>query len=159
MSSEKGALKVSKGSLVIVKGMKGDSLYFLQGSTVIGTVATVVDSGNNPSVSLWHKRLGHVSERGLIELKKQGLFGSVKLGGLDFCEHCVLGKATRVKFSKSSNTTKETLGYVHSDLWGPTQKESIGGCRYFITFIDDCSRKVWVYILKNKSNALGKFRE
>ena len=75
---EKGALKVSKGSLVVMKGMKDDSLYFLQGSTVIGMAATVVDSGNNPSVSLWHKRLGHVSERGLHELEKQGLFGSEK---------------------------------------------------------------------------------
>ena len=83
----------------------------------------------------------------------------MKLGGLDFCEQCVLGKATQVKFSKLSNTTKETLGYVHSDLWGPTQRESLGGGRYFITFIDNCSRKVWVYILKNKSNALGKFKE
>ena len=85
-----------------------------------------------------------MSERGLIELEKQGLFRSVKLGGLDFCEHCVIRKATRVKFSKSSNTTKKTLGYVHSDLWGSTQREYLGGGRYFITFIDDCYRKVWV---------------
>ena len=54
----------------------------------------------------------------MIKLKKQGLFDSVKLGGLDFCEHYVLRKETRVKFSKLFNTMKETLGYVHSDLWG-----------------------------------------
>ncbi|KAL5557135.1 hypothetical protein UlMin_039371 [Ulmus minor] len=53
----------------------------------------------------------------------------------------------------------ETLGYVHSDLWGPSQKESLGGGKYFISFIDDCSRKVWVFILKNKSDAFGKFKE
>ncbi|KAL5544596.1 hypothetical protein UlMin_008380 [Ulmus minor] len=126
---EKGVLKVSKGSLVVMKGVKDKSLYLLQGSTVIGMAATVTELGKNSSVSLWHKRLGHVSERGLHELEKQGLFGSEKLGGLDFCEHCVYGKATRVKFSKSSYVTKETLGYVHSDLWGPSQKESLGGGR------------------------------
>ena len=65
---EKGALKVSKGSLVVMKGVKDDSLYFLQGGTVIGTAVTVVDSGNNPSASLWYKWLSHVSKRGLIEL-------------------------------------------------------------------------------------------
>ena len=71
----------------------------------------------------------------------------------------VYGKATWIKFSKLSNITKERLGYVYSDLWGPTQRESLGGGRYFIAFIDDCSRKVWVYILKNKNDALGKFKE
>ena len=141
--------KVSKGSLVV---MKDKILYLLQGSTVTGMEATV----KNSSVSLWDKRLGHVSERGLHELEKQGLFGSEKLGGLDFFEHCVYGKATRVKFSKLSYVTKEMLGYVHSDLWGPSQKESLGGGRYFISFIDDCYWKVWVYILKNKSDVLGK---
>ena len=141
---EKGVLKVSKGLLVVMKGVKDKSLYLLQGSTVIGMAATVAELGKNSSVSLWHKWLGHVSERGLHELEKQGLFGSEKLGGLDFCEHCVYGKAIRVKFSKLSYVTKETLGYVHSDLWGPSQKESLGGGRYFISFIDDCSRKVWV---------------
>ena len=30
-----------------------------------------------------------MSARGLIELEKEGMFGSVKVGGLDFCEHCV----------------------------------------------------------------------
>ncbi|KAL5562397.1 hypothetical protein UlMin_032144 [Ulmus minor] len=130
---EKGLLKVSKGSLVVMKGVKDRSLYLLQGSTVIGMAATVMESGKNSLASLWHKRLGHVSERGMHELEKQGLFGSDKLGGLDFCEHCVLVKATRVKFSKSSHTTMETLGYVHSDLWGPSQKESLGGGKYFIS--------------------------
>ncbi|KAL5555285.1 hypothetical protein UlMin_037521 [Ulmus minor] len=126
---EKGVLKVSKGSLVVMKGVKDKSLYLLQGSTGIGMAATVTEPGKNFSVSLWHKWLGHVSERGLHERGKQGLFGIEKLGGLDFCEHCVYGKATRVKFSKSSYVTKETLGYIHSDLWGPPQKESLGGGR------------------------------
>ncbi|MFS7946994.1 putative RNA-directed DNA polymerase [Helianthus anomalus] len=35
---------------------------------------------------------------------------------------------------------------------------SIGGCKYFITFIDDFSRKTWVYFLKLKSEALTYFK-
>ncbi|KAH9648407.1 hypothetical protein KPL70_025572 [Citrus sinensis] len=64
-------------------------------------------------------------------------------------------KATRLKF----NTGKQTLDYIHSDIWGPFQVSSHGGARYFITFIDDFSRKLWVYILKHKSEALDKFKE
>ena len=36
---------------------------------------------------------------------------------------------------------------------------SIGGARYFLTFIDDNSRKVWIYFLKNKSDTFLKFKE
>ena len=35
---------------------------------------------------------------------------------------------------------------------------SLGGSRYYITFIDDCSRKVWIYFLKNKSNMFDTFK-
>ncbi|KAH9684680.1 DNA (cytosine-5)-methyltransferase [Citrus sinensis] len=34
-----------------------------------------------------------------------------------------------------------------------------GGARYFVFFIDDFSRKVWIYVLKHKNEALGKFKE
>jgi len=47
--------------------------------------------------------------------------------------------------------------YVHSDLWGPASVKTHGGCSYFIPFIDGYSRRVWVYILKNKSCAFENF--
>uniref|UniRef100_UPI00144403F4 DDE-type integrase/transposase/recombinase n=1 Tax=Acinetobacter indicus TaxID=756892 RepID=UPI00144403F4 len=105
------------------------------------------------------RRLGHVSDRGLKELGKQGLFGKDKLDDLEFCENCIYGKSTRVKFTRSTEVTRETLSYVHSDLSGPSRTQTPGGGRYFITFIDDCSRKVWVYILKHKNEAFSKFKE
>jgi transposase InsO family protein len=36
---------------------------------------------------------------------------------------------------------------------------SIVGSRYFLTFIDDLSRYIWVYFLKEKSQAFSKFKE
>ena len=47
---------------------------------------------------------------------------------------------------------------VHSDVCGPLTPISNGGKRYFITFIDDYSRKNWVYILKEKSKAFNVFK-
>jgi transposase InsO family protein len=44
---------------------------------------------------------------------------------------------------------------VHSDICGPMPTPSIGGSAYFLTFIDDFSRKTWIYFLKHKYNALG----
>ncbi|KAK3021134.1 hypothetical protein RJ639_045907 [Escallonia herrerae] len=84
---------------------------------------------------------GHMSERGMDMLSKQGLLGSKKTEKLDFCEHCVFGKQCRVKFSRTVHTTKGTVDYIHSDLWGPFTISSNGGGRYMLTFIDDFSRK------------------
>ncbi|CAA6665274.1 unnamed protein product [Spirodela intermedia] len=41
--------------------------------------------------------------------------------------------------------------HVHSDVWGPAPTPSTSGARWFITFIDDCTRMTWIYLLKNKS--------
>ena len=71
----------------------------------------------------------------------------------------MFGKATSQKFNSGRQETKQTLDYVHSDLWGPSQVSSHGGARYFITFIDDYSRRVWFYVLKHKSEAFEKFKE
>src|SRR5664279_306881 len=76
-----------------------------------------------------------------------------------FCEHCIFGKHKRVKFNASVHTTKGTLDYVHADLWGPSRKPSYGGSCYMLTIIDDYSRKVWPYFLKNKDDTFAAFKE
>ncbi|GJZ49158.1 retrotransposon protein, putative, ty1-copia subclass [Tanacetum coccineum] len=97
-------------------------------------------------------------EAGLQVLEKQ-VFGKKSLGKLDFCENCVLGKSHRVSFGVGRHTTQGVIDYVHSDLWGPSQVESLGGKRYFLSIVDDYSRRVWVYILRFKHEAFGKFKE
>ena len=97
---------------------------------------------NDSLAQVWHKRLGHISEAGLQVLGKQGLFGKKSLGKLDFCENCVLRKSHRVRFGVGRHTTQGVIDYVHSDLWGPSQVESLGGKRYFLSIVDDYSRSV-----------------
>ena len=75
-----------------------------------------------------------MSEKGLQELGNQGLLDKKKLGKLDFCEHCVYGKAYRVKFGTGEHRTKGTLDYLHSDLWGPSRIASLGGATYFYVY-------------------------
>ncbi|KAH9679276.1 hypothetical protein KPL71_026064 [Citrus sinensis] len=65
------------------------------------------------------------------------------------------GKKTRVKFSTANHDTREILEYVHSDIWGPTKTASIGGSHYFVTFVDDFSRRVWVYTMRAKDENEG----
>ena len=59
----------------------------------------------------------------------------------------------------SQYKTKKILDYVHSNVWGPTRELSLGGSQYFVTFIDDFFRIVWVYYLKQKSMVFTKFKQ
>lgn len=116
--SEGGILKVVKGSLQIMKGIRKNGLYRLQGKTITNS-AGLVSISNLSSTKLWHHRLGPISERGLEELHKQGLTGNLEK--LEFCEHCLFGKQKKVKFSHATHTTRAIIDYVHSDAWGPTR--------------------------------------
>ncbi|CAD6239766.1 unnamed protein product [Miscanthus lutarioriparius] len=106
-----------------------------------------------------HMCLGHMSELGMVELIQRDLLDGCTVGKMKFCEHCVFGKHKRVKFNASVHITKGTLDYVHADLWGPSRKPSYGGARYMLTIIDDYSRKVWPYFLKNKDDTFAAFKE
>lgn len=64
-----------------------------------------------------------------------------------------------MKFSTAAHTTKGIVDYVHSDIWGPARVPSLEWARYFITFIDDWSRKVWIYLLKHKNQAFKSFKQ
>ena len=50
------------------------------------------------------------------------------------------------------------LEVVHTYVWGPTKMTSIHGYRYYISFIDDHTRKVWVYFMKEKSEVFTHFQ-
>ncbi|KAL5757330.1 hypothetical protein ACOSP7_019941 [Xanthoceras sorbifolium] len=155
-----GVLKVAKGSLIVMKAEKIGKLYILKGSTVTGAAAVSTSSLSDSDVTrLWHMRLGHMSEKGLSELSRRGLLCGQSTSKLDFCEHCIFGKQKRVSFSTAIHRTKGTLDYIHSDLWGPARVPSKGGARYMLTFIDDYSRKVWVYFLKQKNDVFTTFKQ
>ena len=87
----------------------------------------------------------------------QGLLKGAKTCKLDFCEQCVLGKQKRVKFGTVIHNTEGILDYIHTDVWGPTKTASLGGKHYFVTFVDDFSRRVWVYTLKSKDEVFETF--
>ena len=75
----------------------------------------------------------------------------VKDKSLDPYDYCLFGKQNRVSFQKNSIRKLEKLELVYSDVYGPMEVDSLSGNKYFVTFIDDVSRKTWVYLLHIKS--------
>jgi len=74
------------------------------------------------------------------------------------CETCIFAKNHRIPFVKDPWHAKFPFEFVHIDVCGPMNISSIGGNKYFLPFIDDFSRKTWIYLLKNKDEVFHYFK-
>ena len=133
-SVEGGVLKVSKGSLILLKANRIGSLYVPQGTIVIGSIVVSSSMVENDVTKLWHMHLGHISEKGMHLLSKQGYLSKHVIGKLEFRKHCAFGKQKKASFSTTTHSTKGILDYIHFDLWGASKVPSYGGRRYMMTF-------------------------
>jgi hypothetical protein len=102
-SADNSVIKVFSRQPCCVKAERINNLYYLQGSTVIGTAVISIVS-NTSNTKLWHMRLGHMSEKGMHLLHKRGYLNDI--GKSEFCEKCVFGKQKRNNFSLSTHYTK-----------------------------------------------------
>ncbi len=122
-------------------------------------------NSQNYILRLWHQRLGHAGQHAIFNLANKNLVdGMARIPAsstLGNCRGCDLGKQARKAFHRRTSEARTTrpLELVHSDLCGPMSTQSLGGGLYFMTFVDDCTRKAWVYILKLKSEAFQYFQQ
>ena len=65
----------------------------------------------------------------------------------------------RRHFQSSERKAKGILEIIHSNVCGPMSSKSLSGYEYYVSFIDDFSRKTWIYFMKNKDEVLSKFKE
>ena len=111
--------------------------------------------------TLWHKRLGHFHARGMQRMvKTQAVTGLPEIHvPKQTCTGCQIGKQARTKLPKEATfQASDILELIHSDVCGPFKTSSTGGSKYFVTFIDDFSRRVWLYFISQKDQVLEKFR-
>ena len=147
--------------LIAVATRAGD-LYYLNCCPGFQRSHVTVDKSETME-DIWHQRFGHLGARNLQRLAKHGMVDGFDFDAtkqIKFCESCVKGKHHRSKFPTSGGKrSEEPLGLVHSDLCGKMSSKSLSGAEYFLTFIDDKTRYVWVYILKQKDQVFEKFLE
>ena len=114
---------------------------------------------------LWHQRYGHLNNNSLRVLQNNNLVDGMKFQpseteNKEACDGCMKGKQSRNSFPRDQATrAKEILDLVHSDVCGPMQTKSLGGNRYFVTFIDDKSRYTAIYFMQRKDEVFNKFKE
>ena len=76
-----------------------------------------------------------------------------------FCKGCAKGKNTKKTFPCSESKAKGILEIIHFNVCGPMSSSSLSGYVYYVYFIDNFSRKTWVYFMKNKDKVFSKFKE
>ncbi|KAL0404089.1 UNVERIFIED_CONTAM: Retrovirus-related Pol polyprotein from transposon TNT 1-94 [Sesamum radiatum] len=132
--------------------------YFVPSmSNLIMTAQHKQKVDDHENAQIWHARLDHISkDRILVDTK------SLEIDDLDHlptCESCLKGKMTKKLFVGQSAIAKGLLDLVHTDVCGSLSIPARGGFSYFITFIDDHSRYGYVYLMRYKSEAFGRFKE
>ncbi|KFD60194.1 hypothetical protein M514_27638, partial [Trichuris suis] len=117
------------------------------------------------SVDQWHQRMMHVSKKRILQMvRRQAARGlDCSVTALTNCEDCQRGKSTRQPFRRhladeEASIASRPLDLVHCDLMGPMDTPSLGKARYVLTIIDDATRYVRVYFLRNKGSVLGVFK-
>nr|KYP74868.1 Retrovirus-related Pol polyprotein from transposon TNT 1-94 [Cajanus cajan] len=104
----------------------------------------------------WHKRLGHPSFS-YIKRLFPSLFTCCNIFYFK-CETCVMAKSHRAIFPINNSRANAPFSIVHSDVWGPAPIPTHNGMRWFVTFVDDCTRMTWLYLLKHKSDVCDVFQ-
>ena len=94
VTMENDIVKITKRSMVVMKGARDINLYYLKNSTITGVMTVSVDLDED-ATNMWHMRLDHAGEKSMQALTKQDLLKGAKICKLEFCEHCVLGKKSR----------------------------------------------------------------
>ena len=134
---------VSNGTIFNIE--KEGKLYFLGND--ITYVKTVRD------LKEWHSVLGHCNQSDILKLEK--VVEGMKIGNKNSfdCESCILSKQTKTMYKIPSIQAKSPLEMVGSDLCGPIMPVSTEGFKYVISFIDNFSGYIFVYFIKQKSDA------
>ncbi|KAI5339875.1 hypothetical protein L3X38_019148 [Prunus dulcis] len=142
---------VGKASLI-------DGMFRLNCKRTEMEINIVQTKTNEISFKLWHKKLGHVSKERITQLCKESVLPPLNHENIDeVCIPCIKGKLTNLR-KKGALGSKGLLELIHTDICGPFPNPTHEGFNYFITFTDDFSRYGYIYLIKEKSSALDKFK-
>lgn len=143
--------------VIIMRAEKRGSLY-----VYTSEIEHLYNANTNDEFLTWHARYGHLNAKSLCKLMQNDLVRGIDVKNCQRtieCDVCIRAKMCSLPFGqKHSISSDAVLDIVHSDICGPMRTTSLGGCRFFVLFIDDHSRKMFVQFLKHKSDVFDAFK-
>ena len=88
---------------------------------------------------------------------KKSILLPLEFSDLEQCIDCIKGKYVK-KIKKDAKRSAGILEIIHTDIYGPFPVQSVDGYDSFITFTDDYSHFGCIYPIKERSEALDKFK-
>ena len=152
--------KISNKSKVIGYGALSDGLFHIQLHNDVTYNSMHVTARlkrcvmNDESFMLWHRRLGHISIERMKKLVNDGVLSTLDFADFETCVNCIKGKKTN-KSKKGAKRSTNLLEIIHTDICCPDMDAN--GLKYFITFIDDYTQYMYLYLLHSKDEAFLKF--
>ena len=137
---------------VIVRCNSSGQLYPLFPSTATSPPEAFLADAQSSTV--WHRRLGHLSNEAFSTLARTSVISCNKFDHSPLCHACQLGRHTRLPFSTSSSRASQNFDLIHCDLW-TSPVPSISGYKYYLVILDDCSHFAWTFPLKFKSDTFS----
>jgi hypothetical protein len=89
-------------------------------------------------------------------LIKESILPSLEFLDLEQCIDCIKGKYVK-KIKKDAKRSAGILKIIHTNICGLFPVKSVDGYDSFITFTDDYSHYVYIYLIKERLEALDKF--
>ena len=137
-----------------VIGVRHGKLYRFAFQPVGALVSSVEDStqttsDNRDLCELWHRRMAHLHHAALLILR-QITTGVTEFSTkhYDVCRGCAMGKCRKAPFPARDSNTTIILDLVHTDVSGRMSHVSLRGYEYYVLFIDDFSKKTWIFFLR-----------
>ena len=109
------------------------------------------------SLERWHARLGHPSfsiVKQVLSKNKLPVVG--EHNSETNCDSCQRAKSHQLPYPVSTSVSTKPLQLIFSDVWGPAPI-SVGKHAYYVSFIDDFSKYMWIYLLKKRSDVFQVF--
>jgi hypothetical protein len=160
VSFEGTTCKITNSSGLVVGKIPSNpnGLYQVKHAYAASVAAEVID------VTVLHRQLGHIAADTVRSLVRSQAILGVSLidnGQPIYCESCEYTKATRkpIKKEREGALAKNFGEEIHTDLWGPSQLQTLGGRKYYVTFTDDHSRFTVTRLLKAKNEAFQAYKD
>jgi hypothetical protein len=152
-----GTCKVyhSKRGVIMQTNMSRNRMFFVVAyMPQRNSMCLQTEDVSEKEAHMWHCRFGHLNHKGLrtLAFKKMVIGLPVLKSPTELCTTCLSGKQHRDTMPRRSLwKASKQLQLVHSDICGPITPASHSDKRYILSFIDDYTRKTWIYFLHEKS--------
>jgi hypothetical protein len=133
----------------VVNTLSHFNVHSLSNSVLANNHVSLGDPDHSVANSLWHYRLGHLSDTPLKILSH--VIPHFTHESNKTCTVCPLAKQHRIPFPHSASISQHSFALIHCDIWGPFSIKSVTGASYFLTIVDDYSRFTWIHLMQHKS--------